>query len=424
MSSPDQFIGSSIGKYNLIEFLGEGGMAKVYKGYHPDLQRFAAIKILHTEYLNDEKFISRFKNEAQNLAVLRHPNIVQVYDASITKNFPYLIMEFVEGKTLKQFIQEYNQSQKRIPITYTLRIIYSLGLALSFAHRNNMIHRDVKPSNIILETSGRVVLTDFGLAEFQGQPESQDAPMVEGTPAYISPEQALGRGAKPRSDQYSLGLVFFEMLTGRRPYVADDAIDMALRHATNDIPSPQEYYPEIPEEVSQIVLRATRKNPEERYPTISDLLKDLIKVRIKSKTAKLPTASLKDLKLSSDRVASWAAPDYKLSDRDSVVCLHFVDTGQVMDLELNREYLIGRQHRSQPIIPDIDLSPFKAYDWGISRLHASIAIQMNQVTITDLGSANGTWHAGKRLPPNQPYPLKHGDVIHLGKLKTQILIYM
>lgn len=424
MSSPNQFIGSNIGKYNLIEYLGEGGLAKVFKGYHPDLQRFAAIKILHAEYLNDEKFVTRFKKEAQNLAKLRHPNIVQVYDSSITSSFPYLVMEYIEGKTLKQFIQEYNRTQTRVPITYTLRIIYSLGLALSFAHRNNIIHRDVKPSNVILENSGRVVLTDFGLAKFQGQTESKDSKAIEGTPAYISPEQALGRGAQQRSDQYSLGLVFFEMLTGRRPYSADDALDMSLRHVTNDIPSPQEFYPEIPDEVAEIVLRATRKNPNERYPAISDLLKDLIKVRIETTTAKLPTASLKDLKLSSDRVASWAAPEYKLSDRDSVVCLHFVDTGQVVDLDLNREYLIGRRHRSQPIIPDIDLSPFKGYEWGISRLHASIAIQMNQVTITDLGSANGTWHAGERLSPNQPYPLKHGDVVHLGNLKAQILIYM
>lgn len=424
MSTPDQFIGSSLGKYNLIEYLGEGGMAKVYKAYHPDLQRYAAIKILHPEYLNDEKFIHRFKEEAQNLAVLRHPNIVQVYDASITTKFPYIIMEFVEGKTLKQFIKEYARSQTRIPITYTLRIIYSLGLALSFAHRNKIIHRDIKPANVILESSGRVVLTDFGLAKLQEQPEKESSRTVEGTPAYISPEQALGRGAQPRSDQYSLGVLFFEMLTGRQPYSGEDPVTMAISHATNTIPSPQEYYPEIPDEVAEIVIRATHKNPEERYPQISDLLKDLIKVRIKSKTAKLPTASLKDLKLSSDRVASWAPPEGKLGERDAVVCLHFVDTGQVMDLELNREYLVGRQHRSQPIIPDIDLSPFKAYEWGISRLHASIAIQINQVTITDLGSANGTWHAGKKLPPNQPYPLKHGDVVHLGKLKAQVLIYM
>ncbi len=424
MNTTDAFVGSTIGKYNLTEFLGEGGMAKVYKAYHPDLHRNAAIKILNPDSLEDEKFIELFKNEAQNLAVLRHPNIVQVYDASITPNFPYIVMEYIGGKTLKQFIFEYNRSQTRIPITHTLRTIYSLGLALSFAHRNNIIHRDIKPGNVILENSGRVVLTDFGLAQFSDATEGKRDQPVEGTPAYISPEQALGRGAQPRSDQYSLGVIFFEMLTGRRPYTARDAVSMSLQHATNDMPSPQEYYPEIPDEIAEIVIRATRKNPEERYPQVSDMLKDLIKIRIKSKTAKLPTASLNDLKLSSDRVASWAPPSHKLGEQDSVVCLHFVDTGQVLDLDLNREYLIGRKHHSQPILPDIDLSPFKAYEWGISRLHASISVQMNQVTITDLGSANGTWLAGERLTPNQPYPLKHGDVALIGKLKAQILIYM
>jgi serine/threonine protein kinase len=333
-------------------------------------------------------------------------------------------MEYIEGKTLKQFISEYQRSQSRIPITFTLRTIYSLGLALSFAHRNNIIHRDLKPSNVILETSGRVVLTDFGLAQYSDGNETKNELPYEGTPAYLSPEQAVGRSATPLSDQYALGVIFFEMLTGRKPYQAENAIAMAIRHATGKMPSPQEYYPEIPDEVAEIVIRATRKNPRERYPQVSDLLKDLIKVRIKSKTEKLPTASLNDLKTSSDQVASWAPPEYKLGDRNSVVCLHFVDTGQVLDLELNREYLIGRKHRSQPIIPDIDLSPFKAYEWGISRLHATVSVQMNQVTITDLGSANGTWHAGEELPPNQPYLLKHGDVLHLGKLKVQVLIYM
>lgn len=424
MKTSNQFLGSNIGSYNLTEYIGEGGMARVFKAYHPDLKRYAAIKIINPEFLDEKEFIDHFKTEAQNLAVLRHPNIVQVYDASTTSDFPYIIMEYIEGKTLKQFINEYKRAQTRIPITHTMRVIYSLGLALSFAHRNNIVHRDIKPSNVILETSGRVVLTDFGLAQFNDGKESQSGQTIEGTPAYISPEQAVGRGVNPKSDQYSLGVIFFEMLTGRKPYNAKDAVSMSLSHATRDMPSPQEFYPEIPDEVAEIVIRATRKNPQERYPQISDLLKDLIKVRIKSKTAKLPTASLRDLKLSSDRVASWSAPEYKLSEKDSVVCLHFVDTGQIMELDLNREYLIGRKHSSQPIIPDIDLSPFKAYEWGISRLHASIAIQMDQVTITDLGSANGTWHAGERLIPNQPYPLKHGDVIHLGKLKAQILIYM
>lgn len=423
MENPERFLGTNIGKYRLAEFIGKGGMANVYKAFHPDLKRYAAIKILNPDTLSDEKFLEHFRNEAQNMALLRHPNIVQVYDASISSNFPYIIMEYIEGKTLRHYIQEYTQSQKRIPLPTTLKIMYSIGLALAFAHENDITHRDVKPGNVLLENSGRVILTDFGLA----QPVTDNevaGKTFSGTPAYISPEQALGRSTGPRSDQYSLGTIFFEMVTGRLPFDSEDSLSVAISHVTHDIPSPKEYYPEIQDEIADIVVRATRRNKLDRYPSMDAFLKDITKIRIRSTTQKLPTASLKDLKESSDRVASWAAPSHRLGSEESLVCLHIVDTGQVIDLDLNREYLIGRKHKSQPILPDIDLSPFNAYEWGISRLHASISVQMNRVLVSDIGSANGTWYAGEQLEPNTPYELKHGDVLHLGKLKVQVLIYM
>lgn len=423
MEKPDHFIGTSIGKYNLVEFLGEGGMAKVYKAYHPELKRYAAIKIMHPHFFEDNKALTRFQTEAQNLAMLRHPNVVQIYDASVSGKFPYIVMEYVEGKTLKQFIKEYNQRHTRIPLNYTLRIIYSIGLALAFAHQNKMVHRDVKPGNVILEDTGRVVLTDFGLAQLGHEIDNKEKDSVEGTPAYISPEQALGRPAEPRSDQYSLGVIFFEMLTGRQPYDTNDPITMAISHVTNEIPSPKDYYPELDDEIAQIVIKSTYKNINERFNNLAEFLNQITKVRIKAKTAKLPTATLKDLEISAEDVESWSVPARDKEDKRSVVCLHFVDTGQVLDLELNREYMIGRRHRTQPILPDIDLTPFNAYEWGISRLHASLNVMKDQVNITDIGSSNGTWYAGKRLPPNKPQELKHGDLIHLGKLKIQILIY-
>jgi serine/threonine-protein kinase len=332
-------------------------------------------------------------------------------------------MEYIEGKTLKQFIKEYNNRHTRIPLSYTLRIIYSIGLALAFAHHNRMVHRDVKPGNVILEDSGRVVLTYFGLAQLAYDMDDADKDSVEGTPAYISPEQALGKPAEPRSDQYSLGVIFFEMLTGRQPYDTKDPVNMAISHVTHEIPSPKEYYPELNDEIAEIVVKATQKNLKERYNTLAEFLNQITKVRIKAKTAKLPTASLKDLRISEDDVSSWSVPDREMMDKRSVVCLHFVDTGQVLDLEPNKEYMIGRRHKTQPLLPDIDLTPFKAYEWGISRLHASLNVEKDQITITDIGSSNGTWYAGKRLPPNKPLQLNHGDLLHLGKLKVQVLIY-
>ncbi len=419
MTQQDPFIGTTIDKYQLIERIGEGAVAKVYKAYHPDLKRYASMKILHPRLLEDPGFVSRFQEEAQSLARLKHPNIVQIYDASITSKFPYLVMEYIQGKDLRQFIQEYSRKQSRISLTASLRIIYSVGLALAFAHQNKLIHRDVKPSNILLEDSGRVVLTDFGLSKMIGEPTTSE---IEGTPAYIAPEQALGHSPEPLSDLYSLGIVFYEMLTGMQPNTADDSLSTTIKQLTSDIPSPQDSYPELPDEIAEVVVRATRRNINERYSSMKEFLENLTKIRIKIKTAKLPTASLKDLKISSDRVAFWAPPD--LEESGALVSLHFVDTGQVIDLEMNREYLIGRQHKSQPILPDIDLTPFNAYEWGISRLHASLSVQEDKITITDIGSANGTWHAGRRILPDTPYPLKHGDVLHLGKLKIQILSYL
>jgi serine/threonine protein kinase len=331
-------------------------------------------------------------------------------------------MEYIQGKDLRHFIYEFHRKQTRIPVTTSLRIVYSVGLALAFAHQNQLTHRDVKPSNILLEDSGRVVLTDFGLAKMIGQPLVKEGRLIEGTPAYIAPEQALGQPPEPLSDLYSLGVVFYELLTGEQPNTGIDPLSTTLNQMVKDIPSPQDSFPELPDEVAEVVIRATRRSVHERYSSMKEFLENLTKIRIKIKTAKLPTATLKDLKVSSDRVSSWAPPD--LEDAGRLVSLHFVDTGQVIDLELNREYLIGRQHKSQPILPDIDLTPFNAYEWGISRLHASLSVQEDKITITDIGSANGTWHAGKRLQPDTPYGLKHGDVLHLGKLKIQILSYL
>jgi serine/threonine protein kinase len=424
MSSPESIIGATIDQYQLVEYLGEGAIAKVYKAYHPGRKQYASMKILHPQLLKDEDFVNRFVDEARNLRVLKHPNVVQLLDASITPRFPYLVMEYVQGKTLRQFINEYTLSQTRIPLNLTLRIIYSVGLALSFAHQNRLVHRDVKPSNILLEDTGRVVLTDFGMAKLIGQPYVTP-PGLEGTPAYISPEQALGQAPEPASDLYSLGIIFFELLTSLQPHTSkDDPVATTINHLTHDIPSPIEYFPELPEEVAAIVLKATRRNIKERYATMVEFLEELTRVRLKNKTAKLPTASLKELQESSDRAASWSPPDVRLGGEPSQVSLHFIETGQVLNLKLNKEYLIGRQHKSQPILPDIDLTPFNAYEWGISRMHASLAVRPDMVSITDIGSANGTWHNGKRIPANQPYPLNHGDVLHLGKLKVQILNYL
>ena len=423
MEKPEQFVGNYLGQYKLVQYLGYGAMARVYKAFHTELRRYAAVKVLHPHFSSDPDFLLQFKAEAQNLARLRHPNIVQVYDASVAGNYPYLVMEFIDGITLKFLIEEYSEKRVRIPLIRALRTIYSVGLALAYAHQRNIIHRDVKPSNIMIEESGRVVLADFGLARLTTMRSDTETGTIKGTPAYMAPEQALGRSSNPRSDIYSLGVIFYELLTGRQPYSDENPLAIAMKHVSDPLIPPRAVVPEIPEEVEKIVIRSMIKNPNERYSTAKDFLQDLTKVRLKIKTTRLPTASLSSLQLSSDKIASWTTPDRPEGRHGLQVSMHFIDTGQILNLRLNREYTIGRKHKSQPIVPDIDLSPFKAFEWGISRLHASVSVLEDELTITDIGSSNGTWHAGKRLLINHPYKLVHGDIVYLGKLKIQFLIY-
>lgn len=423
MEKPEQFVGNYLGQYKLVQYLGYGAMARVYKAFHTELRRYAAVKVLHPHFSSDPDFLLQFKAEAQNLARLRHPNIVQVYDASVAGNYPYLVMEFIDGITLKFLIEEYSEKRVRIPLIRALRTIYSVGLALAYAHQRNIIHRDVKPSNIMIEESGRVVLADFGLARLTTMRSDTETGTIKGTPAYMAPEQALGRSSNPRSDIYSLGVIFYELLTGRQPYSDENPLAIAMKHVSDPLIPPRAVVPEIPEEVEKIVIRSMIKNPNERYSTAKDFLQDLTKVRLKIKTTRLPTASLSSLQLSSDKIASWTTPDRPEGRHGLQVSMHFIDTGQILNLRLNREYTIGRKHKSQPIVPDIDLSPFKAFEWGISRLHASVSVLEDELTITDIGSSNGTWHAGKRLLVNHPYKLVHGDIVYLGKLKIQFLIY-
>jgi len=423
MDKSHQLVGRKLGAYEILDFLGEGAMAQVFKARHSQLNRFVALKLLHAHYSSDPDFIQQFTEEAQNLAQLRHPNIVQVYDADIFGEYPYLAMEFIDGRALKSIIEEYKEKYARISLPRCLRIIYSIGLALSYAHQRGVIHRDVKPGNIMVEDTGRVVLADFGLARLHHNQVETETGKVTGTPAYMSPEQVLGQASHPRSDIYSLGVISYQLLTGKLPFTADNLLALATKHVSETPIPPRAIVPEIPVEVEKIVLHAMSKNPNERYSTTNEFLHDLTKVRLRIRTARLPTASLSSEKVLDSNVTSWTTPDRQGDQEGARVCIHFVDTGQIINLDMGKEYTIGRKHKSQSVIPDIDLSLFKAYDWGISRLHATIIVRPGSVSITDIGSSNGTWIDGKRLPPNQPSLLKHGDIFYLGKLKIQLLNY-
>lgn len=421
MDNKDQLIGKTLGQYELLEYLGYGAMARVYRSQHTVLRRLAAVKVLHTHYADDFDFVTQFKSEARNLASLRHPNIVQVYDFNIQDEYPFMVMEYIVGTTLKATIEKTKRERSRLPIARSLRIIYSLALALSYAHQRNIIHRDIKPSNVMIEKSGRVVLTDFGLARLMTAQRETLTGTIKGTPAYMSPEQAMGRPSNQRSDIYSLGVMLFELITGQLPFDDENPFAIAMKHVNEPTPSPRSLFPEMPIELERVILSSMVKNPNNRYPNINAFIEDLTKVRLKIRTAKLPTAALSALDL--DDQDLWNAPE-RPSKEDMVrVCLNFVDTGQILNLFEIQEYTIGRKTQSQPVVPDIDLTPYDAHKWGISRLHASISVQNDKITLTDLGSSNGSRISGVKLDSNKPYELHHADVVHLGRLQIQILIY-
>ena len=258
--------GQMLGKYQLVARLGRGGMADVYKGYQPGLDRYVAVKVMHAHLAEDADFITRFQREARAVARLRHPHIVQVHDFDVFDGHYYMVMEYIEGsQTLKELLRELNAHNQRLPLASTLDIVAKVADALDYAHRQGMVHRDIKPSNILLPTSDCPVLSDFGIAKLAGQTGLTSSGAMIGTPAYMSPEQGRGEPADERSDIYALGIVLYEMLVGEPPYNADTPYAVILKHINDPVVPPHVYVAGLPDSVERIVLRSLAKNPADRY---------------------------------------------------------------------------------------------------------------------------------------------------------------
>lgn len=269
-----------LGKYQIIERLGRGGMAEVYRGYHATLDRYVAIKVLHAFLADDPEFKDRFHREAQNVARLKHPNIVQVYDFDYDpegESF-YMVMELIDGPTLKDRLFSLAQEGKLLPFADVVRIIREAAGALAYAHSRSMIHRDVKPANLMLDHDNRVVLTDFGIAKIVTGAQFTASGGMVGTPAYMAPEQGLGEAGDERSDLYSLGVIFYQLLTGELPYEADAPLAVILKHLNSPIPSVRAHNPELPEAMEQVIIRLMAKDPEDRYQNANDLIADLERI--------------------------------------------------------------------------------------------------------------------------------------------------
>jgi len=267
--------GTTLGRYRVLARLGRGGMADVYKAFQPSLDRYVAIKVLHPSMVDDKEFIGRFQREAKSVAALRHPNIIQVFDYDSQGDTYYMVMEYIDGPTLRAALEDLHHRREQVPLDVALRIVSDVGAALSYAHEAGVVHRDVKPANILLERSGRVILTDFGVAKILTGTKVTVTGTVLGTPAYMSPEQGMGEHGDSRSDIYSLGVVLYELTTGRLPFDADTPLAVLLKHVHDPLPLPRQVNPSLPEEVERIILRALAKDPSDRYGTVQDMLAEI-----------------------------------------------------------------------------------------------------------------------------------------------------
>jgi len=259
-------------RYEIVKSIGEGGMANVYLAEDTILDRRVAIKVLRGDLSGDEKFIRRFQREALSVSNLSHPNIVEVYDVGEEDGNHYIVMEYIEGKTLKQLIQK----RGALTLTEVIDIMSQLTDGLAHAHEAYIIHRDIKPQNVIIMDNGIVKITDFGIAMAINSTQLTQTNSVMGSVHYLPPEQANGKGASVKSDIYSLGILMYELLTGAVPFKGDNAVEIALKHMKEKIRSVRRQNPAIPQSVENIVLKATAKNPKNRYDSVRDMHNDLV----------------------------------------------------------------------------------------------------------------------------------------------------
>ena len=274
MAVSDTLIGTLFdGRYQIQRKLGAGGMANVYLAEDQELGRRVAIKILNERHANDEQFVERFRREAKNAAALSHPNIVSIYDRGEAEGTYYIAMEYLDGRSLKELIVTRGEAPIGVAVEYAIQILS----ALRFAHRHGIVHRDIKPHNVLVNGEGAVKVTDFGIAR-AGASQMTEAGSIVGTAQYLSPEQARGGEVDQRSDIYSLGIVLYELLTGTVPFTGDTPVEIAMKHLSQTPEPPSKKRADIPRELDMVVMRALAKNPDDRYQSAEEMAADLERV--------------------------------------------------------------------------------------------------------------------------------------------------
>ena len=276
-------IGSLVdGRYRISARIGHGGMAEVYEGHDVISKKMVAIKLIREDVMNNPVNLMRFKNEASIAASLNHPNIVRVINHGTIDGIPYIAHEYIKGQTLKEVLD----FRSSLPLEEAVDIMMQLSAALYYAHQHGIVHRDVKPDNIYVMGDGTIKLGDFGIAQADTTQLTKDSNEIVGSVYYLAPEITSGRPATAQSDIYAAGVTFFELITGRVPYLKESAVDIAVAHVKEKFPSVKKFLPNCPYEVEKIINKCVKKNPRDRYETANDLYNDLLAIKNNPKAIK------------------------------------------------------------------------------------------------------------------------------------------
>ena len=399
-----EWIGRTVGGYQIAEEIGRGGAAIVYRAYQPQLERWVAIKVLSFAEAGSPEFLARFRREARAIAALRHPNILTIYDYGEEEGVAYIVMEYVPGGPLKSILTGRPMEWAKVA-----PLIIPVGQALEYAHSQGIVHRDVKPANILLARPDWPLLADFGLAKLLTPQQGITRPGTSmGTPDYLAPEQALGEPVDHRCDVYSLGAVLYELLTGQVPLKGATPAETLLRRLQESPLPPGRLNPQIPPLLERILLCALERDPAARYPTMGAMVEEL--QRLPGAPGQHPTPP--------PREATTCGITTRLNRQITITGprLFVSASGTVVPIPPQDEVVIGRitPHSVPP--PDIDLSPYGAASAGVSRRHARLLRRLEGWLLEDLNSTNGTFLNEMRLVPGRPALLRNGDLVRFGNL--------
>jgi serine/threonine-protein kinase len=412
-------VGKKLGQYELLEVAGVGGLATVYKASQPALERFVAVKVLHS---SDRMLLTRFEREAKASARLRHRNILMVYEYGEEAGLPYIAMEYVEQGTLDNYLTGTPMAWEHV-----ITLSAPIARALHHAHEHGLIHRDVKPSNILMPQPDWPLLADFGLVKVeQVDEELTGTGVAVGTPSYMPPEQASGDDVDSRADMYSLGVIMYQMITGRLPFEYNNMNLQIFAHLSELPPAPSELNSKCPPQLEHVIETAMEKDPEDRYADLQEMTEVLEEI-LKESTYKfsspptphgVPTPAIDDQHPADGYTPPTPA---ELPVRQEAKILLKDGSGTIeVPFPSENGLIIGRTQKTS--VADINLGPHKALEAGVSRQHAQLYFKDGAWLIDDLKSMNGTYVNEKKIVSGQAVSLKNGDVIRCGKLAFIFLI--